>query len=166
MDTLLTQAELKTLLHYDPDTGVFTNAQDRNPRARKNAVAGHVNSLGYIALQINKRKMYAHRLAWLYMTGYWPDHEIDHINRIRSDNRFCNLRQATSTENKHNTNHRRNNSSGVRGVVWHAARKKWQAQIAANGKSQYLGLYDSFDDAVKARQQAAAKLHSFAKDLS
>ena len=165
MGILLTQQELMRQLCYDPDTGLFTNAITRNPRAQKGAAAGHVNNLGYVVLQVNRRKAYAHRLAWLYMTGQWPRHEIDHINRVRSDNRFVNLREATPEQNKHNTTSRQNNTTGAKGVVWHKGRKKWQAQISVAGKHTYLGLFDSFDAAVAARKTAVAKFHQFAQEL-
>ena len=165
MTDLPTQKDIGALLHYDPTTGVFTNKVDRNPRAPKGSIAGYTNTIGYTVIQINGRKLHAHRLAWLYMTGKWPTHEIDHINRIRSDNRFANLREASSGDNKQNTKDRENNTSGHRGVTWHKAREKWQAQIAVAGKHRYLGLFDRFEDAVAARQEAVAKFHKFAQEL-
>lgn len=162
MSFLPTLARVHQLFHYDPETGVFTNKIARNPKAPKGALAGYVNTIGYSVIQIDKQKIYAHRLAWFYVTGNWPSHEIDHINRNRSDNRLCNLRLATSTKNKHNTSFRANNTSGHRGVTWHKKRKKWQAQISVNNQHQYLGVFDSLDDAITARELAAAKFHSFA----
>lgn len=165
MNQFLTQHDLQSVVIYDPLTGVFINKIDRNPRALKGAVAGYTNTIGYTVIQINGRKMHAHRLAWLYMTGEWPLHEVDHINRIRSDNRFQNLRQSTPSENKQNTTDRINNTSGHRGVTWHKARQKWQAQISVMGKHLYLGTFDSVDDAAAARKEAVVKFHKFAQDL-
>lgn len=165
MNNLPTQQDVQAVLHYDPETGIFVNKVDRNPRALKNAIAGYTNTIGYTVVQINGRKLHAHRLAWLYMTGKWPNCEIDHINRNRSDNRFVNLRQATSTQNKHNTTHRINNTSGHRGVTWHKQRGKWQAQISVAGVHRYLGLFDTVDEAVQARKNAVALFHSFAQEL-
>lgn len=165
MNQFLTQYDLQSIVNYDPLTGVFTNKIDRNPRAPKGAIAGYTNTIGYTVIQINGRKLHAHRLVWLYMTGEWPLHEIDHINRVRSDNRFENLRQATSAENKHNTTNRISNTSGCRGVTWHKARQKWQAQISVMGKYLYLGTFESVEDAVAARKDAVVKFHKFAQGL-
>ena len=162
MTSLPTLARVHQLFHYDSETGVFTNKIDRNPKAPKGALAGYVNTIGYSVIQIDNRKIHAHRLAWFYATGDWPPHEIDHINRNRSDNRFCNLRLATPTENKHNTSPRVNNTSGHRGDTWHKKRKKWQAQISVNNQHRYLGVFDSLEDAIAARASAAAKFHPFA----
>jgi hypothetical protein len=165
MNQFLTQHDLQSIVNYDPLTGVFTNKIDRNPRAPKGAIAGYTNTIGYTVIQINGRKLHAHRLVWLYMTGEWPLHEIDHINRVRSDNRFENLRQATSAENKHNATDRISNTSGCRGVTWHKARQKWQAQISVMGKYLYLGTFESVEDAVAARKDAVVKFHKFAQGL-
>ena len=145
---ILTQARLKELLHYDPDTGVFTNLVTRNGRAKIGAEAGYVNTLGYVVVQVERLRTHAHRLAWLYVTGNWPTNQIDHINRVRSDNRFCNLRDVTASENVHNTSDSAKNTSGVRNVVWHKKNKKWQAQIKVNNKYKYLG---QFTDLAQAR---------------
>ena len=165
MNKFLTQHDLHSLFHYDPLTGVFTNKVDRNPRAPKGAIAGYINTIGYTVIQVNGRKLHAHRLAWLYMTGEWPTDEIDHINRIRSDNRFANLRPATHLQNCHNTTDRVNNTSGHRGVTWNKARNKWQAQIAFMGKHLYLGLFDSVDEAAAVRKEAVARFHKFAETV-
>lgn len=145
---ILTQARLKELLHYDPETGVFTNRVTRNGRAKIGAASGYVNTLGYVVVQLLGCKYHAHRLAWLYTHGVWPSNQIDHINRNPTDNRLCNLRDVTASENVHNTSHSLRNTSGVRNVVWHKRDKKWQAQIMVNNKYKYLG---QFKDLAQAR---------------
>jgi hypothetical protein len=165
MTDLPTCDAVRSVLHYDPETGVFTNKIDRNPRAPAGSIAGYTNTIGYTVIQIGGRKLHAHRLAWLYMTGEWPKCEIDHINRVRSDNRFTNLRQATSTQNKHNTTDRITNTSGHRGVTWHKHRNKWQAQISVAGTHHYLGMFDNIEDAVAARENAVALFHDYAKTV-
>jgi hypothetical protein len=165
MNKFLTQSELQLLVIYDPSTGRFINKIERNPRALKGATAGYTNTIGYTVIQINGHKLHAHRLAWLYMTGEWPDCQIDHINRIRSDNRFVNLRQATILQNSHNTKDRVNNTSGHRGVTWNKHSSKWQAQISIMGRNTYLGLFDSIAEAVAVRQQAVTKFHKFAQEV-
>ena len=162
MTTLPTHQRVLDLFHYDSETGVFTNKIKRNPKAPEGALAGYINNLGYSVIQVDKKKIHAHRLAWFYVTGEWPPHQIDHINRNRSDNKFSNLRLATSEQNNHNTTDRTNNTSGHRGVVWHKKRQKWQAQISINNKHKYLGLFDRIEDAIAARQAAVNEFHHFA----
>lgn len=159
---ILDQARLMSQLHYDPATGEFVNRITRTGRAPAGSVAGYMNMNGYLVIQVDRRKLLAHRMAWLYMTGAWPEFEIDHINRIRHDNRFENLRLATSADNKHNTSDRWNNTSGHRGVVWHKHTKKWQAQISANGQHHYLGQFAVIEDAIEARRKAVLEFHKFA----
>src|SRR6202035_4009666 len=101
-EILLTAERLREFIHYDPLTGVFTwlvLPVCRGPRfvgrgpnqVRVGGIAGCVSkSNGYRRIKIGGHPYCAHRLAWLYMTGTWPKDEIDHINRVRSDNRFCN----------------------------------------------------------------------------
>lgn len=155
----VTQDQLKELLHYDPETGVFTNKVTRNPRAKQGAIAGSLNTLGYVVIQISMQKIHAHRLAWLYVYGCWPKNQIDHINRIRNDNRLCNLRDVTSSENIHNTSDNRKNTSGYRGVTWNRDRGKWQAQIMASKQYFHLGLYDSPEEAFAVVSAKRRELH-------
>ena len=158
-DQILTQEKLKTLLSYDPDTGVFTNQVTRNPRAKAGTPAGALTSEGYIAFQINGAKIYAHRAVWLYVHGVWPEKEIDHINRNRADNRLVNLRQASRLNNSHNTGKHAKNTSGHKGVTWHPKNKKWQVQMSANNKTFYIGQFACLSDAVQARAIAGLFLH-------
>ncbi len=83
----LTQERLKEVLSYNPETGIFT----RNPGIRGGEKVG-TNSHGYVSIMVDGYLYQAHRLAWLYMEGYMPEQEIDHISRKRDDNRWCNLR--------------------------------------------------------------------------
>ena len=144
---ILTQAEVKTRLHYDPATGVFT--------WRKGGVAGYCEGR-YRAIWFNGTGYKVHRLAWLYMTGDWPKDELDHINRDRYDNRWANLREADRFLNCQNAGTRSDNTSGVRGVSFKSG--KWRARINVNRKERHLGAFDDFDDAVTARKQAEIEL--------
>lgn len=157
---ILTQERLKSLLDYDPETGVFTNRKTRTS-AKIGAVAGSVTEHGYIAFQIDGKKIYAHRAAWLYVHGCWPPlgFEVDHINRHRDDNRISNLRLATSCQNSQNVSVHTRNTSGHRGVTWHRRNQKWQVQMRVNHKIFYVGLYDFIDYAVQARAIAEIFLH-------
>lgn len=106
----------------------------------------------------------ASRLAWLYMTGEWPQHEVDHENRVRDDNRWCNLRQATSSEQKMNTVIRSDNTSGVKGVGWSKRQGMWHARVKAYGVQYHVGYFADLDEARKARDAKAAEIHGqFAK---
>lgn len=157
---ILTQDRVKTLLSYDPDTGVFRWKTARSNAARL-SVAGTVCKKGYRRISIDAKTYAAHRLAWLYVYGVYPDVEMDHINRCRDDNRIQNLRLANRFVNTQNTNNRKDNVSGHRGVGWHKASSKWRARISVNNKNLNLGSFLSFDEAVNAYRQAAAKYHIY-----
>jgi len=144
---------------YDPDTGIFIRRMTMCGRAQFGQVAGSLKKAGYIAISILDRPVMAHRLAWLYVYGEWPDGEVDHINGIRSDNRISNLRIATGAQNRQNAKIRKDNRSGFKGVSLHGNSGKWQATIALNGKRHYLGLHESPQDAHKEYCKAALELH-------
>jgi hypothetical protein len=112
----LTAARLRELLHYDPETGAWTRlVSTSNHRARVGDNAGGVTGT-YVKIRVDVRQYPAHRLAWLYMTGAWPKHEIDHINGDRLDNRWCNLRPANDAEQARNKRTAVNNEAGYKGV--------------------------------------------------
>lgn len=150
---MVTQERLKALFDYDPDTGVFRWAVNKGP-AKAGSVAGYQHHLGYICIRVDGVKHQAHRLAVLYMTGKWPGHDVDHVNHIRNDNRWSNLRPATRSENARNASRYATNSTGQHGVSWRARDGKWLARITVYGESIYLGMHDTFEDAVAARKLA------------
>lgn len=159
----LTAERLRELLHYDPETGVFTWKVTLSRRASAGSIAGAYGAnKGYTPISVLKRKYQAHRLAWLYMRGVWPPEDLDHINRDRSDNRLANLRLASRTENSQNANLKRNNTSGCKGVSWHIQSGRWRAHLMLNRRQIHLGLFDAFDDAVAARKAGEAQYHPFA----
>lgn len=151
----LTQARLRALLHYDPETGVFRWLVATGRRVKAGQEAGCLMPSGYVGIRIDNRRYMAHRLAWLYMTGEWPTGEIDHINGRRTINEWRNLRVATSAENKANARTPSHNTSGHKGVTFHKRRGKWAAQIHVNGKHIALGLFDNKEDAAAAYWRAA-----------
>src|SRR4051812_36538770 len=109
---------LHELLDYQPDTGVFRWKKRRGPRSA-GAIAGSVATKGYWRITLDGQECLAHRLAWLYVHGTWPDGELDHIDQVKTNNRISNLRPVTSSQNKQNiSGPQRNNASGHRGVYW------------------------------------------------
>jgi hypothetical protein len=146
---ILTQARLRELLDYDPDTGIFTSRTKRG-RFRAGTTVGTLNYSGRIHIHVDHKKYLAHRLAWLYVTGEWPLREIDHINGVPTDNRISNLREATTKQNAENRDKQRNNTSGYKGVTWSNASQKWQAQICHHGTRKYIGVFDDPREAHKA----------------
>jgi len=156
---ILTQDELKSQLNYDPETGIFTRKIRSAQSVRIGDVAGWVTDDGYIQISLKNKKYLAHRLAWLYMTGEMPKEFIDHINGKKSDNRFCNLREATNAQNMRNTGLRSSNTSGFIGVSWDKAKKKWSSYGKYNYKKINLGYFDSAELASQAYQEFAKKHH-------
>lgn len=150
-------AELvRELLIYNPETGVFTWRVNRG-WLKAGTVAGSPHRAGYTILGIALRMYRAHRIAWLYMTGKWPADAIDHINGIRDDNRWANLREATWQENLRSTKRRIDNTSGFKGVRKEGT--KWVASIYPNRKRIKLGTFDTPEEAHAAYCAAAEQLY-------
>ncbi len=159
----LTAEVLRNLLSYDAETGIFTWRGKPNGRVAHGAQAGTLLPNGYVRVKLHRKLYLAHRLAWFYVHGVWPENEIDHINRTRSDNRIANLREATKSENLQNqiSAQRHNTTSKLLGASWHEGRQKWQAQIYINGKAKYLGLFKTKEEAHAAYLAAKRELHPF-----
>lgn len=152
----MNQKQLKELLNYCPETGIFT-WRIESGNAHIGAVAGTIKSNKYLTIGVKSKRYHAHRLAWFWMMGYWPTKDIDHINRQRADNRWCNLREISRSKNLHNTSLRKDNLSGFKGVQWDGARNKWHARIKINGVAYFLGRFNNLTDAVAARAAAESK---------
>ena len=153
----LTQGRLKSLLHYDPATGIWTYAVDRKYHAKikAGAVAGCPSSRGYLRVTIDRASYELHTLAFFYMTGRWPDPEVDHENCDPADNRWVNLREATRRQQLQNTRLRSDNKSGFKGVSWCKQRRKWKAVILTDGSQKYLGHFTTPEAAADAYKNAA-----------
>ena len=168
----LTQSYLKEALHYNPKTGEFTwNVRPRSHfRTDRGLIAFNCKFAGkpagckqtpkrrrssYIHIKINNKTHYAHRLAWLYMFGEWPENHIDHIDGNGLNNRLENLRDVSNRGNSMNQKTPLNNTSGVKGVYWNKECKKWRARIMINGKSKSLGYHTTLEAAAAARAAAA-----------
>ena len=154
---MLTQSELKRQLHYDHETGIFTwvNPSKYNIY-NKGLIAGHIKKDdGYIRLNISGKSYYSHRLAWLYIYGEYPLNQIDHINMNKSDNRICNLRECTASQNRMNIGVNKNNNTGFKGVSFFRKSNKYRAEGSINNKTFYLGLFDTAEEASQAYKEFA-----------
>ncbi|WP_160286365.1 HNH endonuclease signature motif containing protein [Pseudomonas knackmussii] len=152
---MLTQQRLKELFKYDADTGFFERLVARGP-APAGAIASRKNSDGYCRASIDGREYLCHRLAFLYMTGSMPDEEVDHINHVRDDNRWINLRQASRSENCTNKGRYRNSGRPAPGVAFRGG--SWIATIWKDGQPVHIGSFKTMSDAVSARHRAQQEM--------
>nr|DAI72758.1 MAG TPA: endonuclease [Caudoviricetes sp.] len=150
---VLTRERLLDVLDYNSETGLFTWKKKLSARGAIGKKAG-TKSYGYNAINIDGVRYFAHRLAWLYVYGKWPDKEVDHIDRNRMNNAISNLRDVSRTVNALNNSPQNINTSGVKGVTFCQSRNKWQAQINVAGKNITLGRFDSIDEAAIAYKAA------------
>lgn len=150
---MIDAAILREFLNYDPETGVFTWARDCG-RRKAGAVTGcHDKANNYVRISFIGKLYWAHRLAFLHMTGRWPE-EVDHIDRNGTNNAWGNLREADRSGNQAN---RRSSSSLGRGVVRKG--RRFRASMTYRGKRVYLGTYDTPEDAARAYAEAARASH-------
>lgn len=152
---MLTQRRLKQLLHYDPLTGEWHWLVNRQ-RVRAGARAGIITEQGRRRIRVDGKHYYSARLAVLYMTGKWPDYEVDHENRIRNDDRWSNLRPATTSFNNANKPVYSNNTNGLKGVT--PNHDRFMARIMKDGRSIYLGTFATAEAAAAAYAQKAKEL--------
>lgn len=155
--------QIREMVDYNPDTGEFT-WKPRVPVTRGNKVfnsrfagkdcgGGSIKQgQGYTRIKIKGTTIKAHRLAFAVMEGFWPEQYVDHINGDKQDNRWCNLRLATKIENGRNQKLYHNNRSGKQGVWFSKSKGKWEVQIGSAQSREYLGAYDNYEDAVRARE--------------
>lgn len=152
----ITAKRLRELVHYNPETGVFTRKTDRGGY-KAGGVMGTPSTRGYLKLCVDRVHYYAHRLAWLYMHGEMPK-VIDHINGDTGDNRIANLRnvdQAGNVQNMKRMN--RTNTSGFTGVT--RKRRKWAASLSLNNKHIFIGSFETKEAAYAAYVEAKRNLH-------
>lgn len=147
----LTAHRAKQLFVYDPQAGTFVWRETGKPAFTSRAVKG------YAVGNADRKKYLAHRVAWLITHGEWPAGQVDHINGIRDDNRISNLRDIERVDNQRNMKVSARNKSGILGVHYAKTLNKWQATIRADGKSKYLGIYDTKEQAAEARAKANAE---------
>lgn len=163
---MISQEQLKQLIHYNPDTGLFTWVITRGAKCIKGEIAGNISQngkhcrLSYCRIYILGKFYKAHRLAFLYMTGQFPTDEVDHINGDGTDNRWCNLRDVDHKQNGKNLRIKSNNSSGLHGVSWSDSRRKWRTRIFVDHKEIFIGRYDNLLEAACVRKSAELE-HGF-----
>lgn len=154
---MINQKELKRLFNYDADTGHFIRIIKTSNCVNIGDIAGTIRN-GYVIISIDRKNYRAHRLAWLYMTGKWPDLDIDHINGIRNDNKFINLRNVSRSINIQNMKSAKSQSkTGVLGVFYDG--NKFKSQIGIDGKTIYLGCFKTQELAHQAYLSAKRELH-------
>lgn len=157
---VLTAAVLRERLHYDPETGHFSHAK-RTPGHPIGKKAGCPDSQGYIVICVLGKTYKAHRLAFMYMNGtpLDPTLHVDHINGVPGDNRWTNLRAVQMAVNMQNKRNSHKGRSGLLGSHW-LKDGKWQAAIGVDGKTRYIGRYDTAEAAHAAYLDAKRRLHA------
>lgn len=145
---MITQEYLKSVLHYNEITGVFTWKVSNSKKLKVGSIAGWYNTRGYVQITIKNKKYTAHRLAWLYMYGTDPKAQIDHVNGNKEDNRIDNLREVNNRENNQNKTVHRNGR--LVGYSLHKNTKKYQARVNVNKKVIHIGLYNTPQEAHEA----------------
>jgi len=163
---MITQSELQELLHYCPDSGLFTRLKTTGPKAKKGDSPGYIMNNGrgkrYLVIRVKCKKYLAHRLAFMYVEGYFPG-EVDHVNGNGLDNRFSNLRPVTRSENSKNHRLRSDNKTGVTGVTFLEKHSIYIATLTCNKKIYRLGCFKTLFEAACARKSKEIEL-SFHKN--
>ena len=153
----ITAERLREVLDYNPESGEFRWLLATNSMVRVGMIAGSINRGGYSLICIDGGRYLAHRLAFLFMTGKFPELDVDHTDGDTANNSWTNLREATVSENHANSRRRCDNTSGHKGVSFRKASQNWCAQIQVNGRKMYLGLFESAEAAHAAYLAAAQR---------
>lgn len=157
IESTLTHELLTSYLKYNETKGEFTWIKRPNKNIHLHTRAGTKNSAGYRVISLFGKRYPEHRLAWFYVHGEMPKHEIDHINQIRDDNRISNLRQVTLSENQRNKTRKDSRVDEI-GIWWCRRRKRYIAEISLNGKKVYQKSFTDIDEAISARKAKALEL--------
>ncbi|HTQ99641.1 MAG TPA: HNH endonuclease signature motif containing protein [Candidatus Acidoferrum sp.] len=157
---------IRTIFKYAPTTGMLFWKVTLSKRAPAGMRAGTLDDQGRIKIGIRGKEYFAHRIIWVLVTGKWPKFEIDHRNQIKSDNRWHNLREATSSQNHRNRGVPKNNQSGYKGVCYDNSKQAWLATINIKAKGRkrhiHIGWFSTAKKAAAAYKEAAIKIHGSA----
>ena len=157
---MIDQETVKKLFYYDAESGmlIWRFGNGRNVKPWQEVKAKNVH--GYYTAKIHGKSYLAHRLAWLYVHGSFPNKYIDHKNRIRNDNRLCNLRDVNTTDNAQNISLPNHNTSGQIGVSWIKSHNCWTVFVKVNKKNKWLGYYKNLDDAITVRKEGERQYYN------
>ena len=156
----LTAQCLRELLHYDQDTGLFTRLVRTASCVRVGNVAGSLMKNGYIEIGLLCSRFYAHRLAWLYMTGEWPSEDTDHIDGSKTNNRFSNLRSVSRSMNMQNRRRPNRSKHGLPlGVSRNNGDGRYIARLTIGGKYSYCGSFNTPEEAHQRYLEVKRNLH-------
>lgn len=156
----LTADRLKSLLKYEPETGIFTWLVARSRNKPAGTIAGSVSTRGYCLIRVDGRRYYAHRLAWLYMVGEWPSEQVDHADTDKLNNCWRNLRAATHAQNISNRAVHKTTESGLKGAYYKRGplrAKPWASIIKLGPKTKHLGYFHTPEEANAAYAKAAGE---------
>lgn len=151
----INQDLLHKLFDYNSQTGILSHKLNTR-RCKKNTTVGHLTANGYLTTSLGKKKYLVHRLIFMHKLGYFPE-QIDHINHIKTDNSWDNLREVCNRENSINCSLSSNSTSKVNGVSYIKSLNKYRAYIYIQGKQKHLGVFDSLDLAKAKREEANEK---------
>lgn len=157
---MLTQETLKELVHYNPDTGIFTWRTSSPWRTAGTEIGYEIKATcgkKYRKVRLVGEMYLVHRLAFLYVTGAFPEADVDHENGNGLHNWWDNIRDVPRLENSRNRKLNHNNKSGCTGVLWYPRYGKWVSRIGMKGKKITLGYFIELSDAISARKQAEIK---------
>lgn len=139
--TDLTAARVRELFDYSPDDGAL-RWRVSGPKRVVGAAAGSRQRIGYIVIRVDGELHYAHRLAWLHVTGGWPTASVDHIDGDKGNNRWANLRDVSHQANCRNQ-HRAQGSAGLLGAAKNSRSGCWRAIITVDGRQKHIGTFQS-----------------------
>lgn len=149
--------EVRKRLRYEPETGKFYSKVHNSNVKIGQEMKGVVDNKGYIRIGVGGKIYKAHRLAFICMEQNLPE-QVDHKNRVKTDNRWSNLRAANQSKNQWNTKERSTSTSGYKNVYWRSQRNKWVVFVrAGEGKSVYIGTYSDVEEANIAATNARIK---------
>ena len=161
----LTQEKLHELFSYDRETGDFSWRVRKSRNVKVGVPINSNNGKGYKAVKIDGKTYLVHRLVWMYVYGKFPENDIDHKNRIRSDNRLVNLREASRSDNCQNISIPSHNKSGHVGVTWIKSHKSWTVYIKVERKNKWLGYYKDLNDAIAARKRGEKEYYNLPESV-